>query len=133
MYQDQLVLEAGAVQLGMFQDLRFKSAPQESTLFVAEAVQLGMYQDRRFKSAPEETTPPTLETVALIGFTGDARKVLDRAPHFAAGPSLVGLACDLVSAPPNLIGAPHLAAGVALARDLVSAPPNYVTPTALAD
>ena len=60
--------------------------------------ELGLYQDTRFKSEPEETKTPTLASVAVLAFKGDAADALARAPHLAAG---VGLARDLVSAPPS--------------------------------
>ena len=84
-----------------------EGASAEWVAALSEAVQLGLYQDTRFKSEPEETKTPTLASVAVLAFKGDAADALARAPH--------------------------LAAGVGLARDLVSAPPNYVTPTMLAE
>ena len=71
---------------------------------IAEAVVLALHEDNRFKSEPE-SKKPKLETVELIGLSGQEKAIAD------------GMT---------------IAEGVILARELVNAPANEVTPVTMA-
>ncbi|HBQ98110.1 MULTISPECIES: leucyl aminopeptidase [unclassified Roseofilum] len=63
---------------------------------IAEGIELGLHQDNRFKSEPEEK-PPELQTVALLGL-GGTEAALEKATIICSG---VILARELVAAPAN--------------------------------
>ena len=71
---------------------------------IAEAIVLALHEDNRFKSEPE-SKQPKLETVELIGLSGQDKAISD------------GMT---------------IADGVILARELVNAPANEVTPVSMA-
>ncbi len=72
---------------------------------MTEAIILALHQDNRFKSEPEDKKPK-LETIELIGLTGQDRAIAN---------------------------AQIIADGVILARELVNAPANEVTPVTMAE
>ncbi|BDA66420.1 peptidase M17, leucyl aminopeptidase domain-containing protein [Rivularia sp. IAM M-261] len=74
------------------------SSPAISAQAITEGVQLALYQDIRFKSEPEEKGPQ-LETVDLLGLSGQ-EAAIERANHIASG---VFLARQLVAAPANAV------------------------------
>ena len=71
---------------------------------ITEAIILALHQDNRFKSEPEDKKPK-LETIELIGLTGQDKAIAN---------------------------AQIIADGVILARELVNAPANEVTPVTMA-
>ncbi len=74
------------------------SDPAISAQAITEGVQLALYQDIRFKSEPEDKGPQ-LETVDLLGLNGQ-EAAIERANHIASG---VFLARQLVAAPANAV------------------------------
>ncbi|MBW4600235.1 MAG: leucyl aminopeptidase [Calothrix sp. FI2-JRJ7] len=74
------------------------SDPAISAQAMTEGVQLVLYQDIRFKSEPEDKGPQ-LETVDLLGLSGQ-EAAIERANQIASG---VFLARQLVAAPANAV------------------------------
>ncbi|OKH54830.1 leucyl aminopeptidase [Calothrix sp. HK-06] len=74
------------------------SDPAISAQAITEGVQLALYQDIRFKSEPEDKGPQ-LETVDLLGLSGQ-EAAIERANQIASG---VFLARQLVAAPANAV------------------------------
>jgi len=72
--------------------------PAATAQAIAEAVQLALYQDIRFKSEPEDKGPQ-VETVDLLGFGGQ-EAAISRANQIVSG---VILARQLVAAPANAV------------------------------
>ncbi|RUS96275.1 putative cytosol aminopeptidase [Dulcicalothrix desertica PCC 7102] len=72
--------------------------PAISAQAITEGVQLALYQDIRFKSEPEDKGPQ-LETVDLLGLSGQ-EAAIERANQIASG---VFLARQLVAAPANAV------------------------------
>ncbi|NMF64509.1 leucyl aminopeptidase [Brasilonema octagenarum] len=72
--------------------------PTQTAQALAEGVQLGLYQDNRFKSEPEDKGPQ-VEKVDLLGLGGQ-EAAISRANQIASG---VFLARQLVAAPPNSV------------------------------
>ncbi len=77
---------------------------QDIAQSITEAIILALHQDNRFKSEPEDKKPK-LETIELIGLTGQDRAIAN---------------------------AQIIADGVIFARELVNAPANEVTPVTMA-
>jgi leucyl aminopeptidase len=71
-------------------------APAQTAQALAEGVQLGLYQDHRFKSEPEDKGPQ-VERIDLLGLGGQEAAV-NRANQIISG---VTLARQLVAAPAN--------------------------------
>lgn len=74
------------------------SDPASSAQAITEGVQLALYQDIRFKSEPEDKGPQ-IETVDLLGLSGQ-EAAIERANKIADG---VFLARQLVAAPANAV------------------------------
>ncbi|WP_373526558.1 leucyl aminopeptidase [Nostoc sp.] len=72
--------------------------PAASTQAIAEGVELALYEDIRFKSEPEEKGSQ-IETVDLLGFAGQ-EAAINRANQIVSG---VNLARQLVAAPANAV------------------------------
>jgi leucyl aminopeptidase len=72
--------------------------PATSAQAITEGVQLALYQDIRFKSEPEDKGPQ-IETVDLLGLSGQ-EAAIERANQIASG---VFLARQLVAAPANAV------------------------------
>ncbi|PHJ54870.1 aminopeptidase A [Nostoc linckia z18] len=72
--------------------------PEASAQAIAEGVELALYQDVRFKSEPEDKAPQ-IETVELLGFAGQ-EAAINRAHQIVSG---VILARQLVAAPANAV------------------------------
>ncbi|MBE9036897.1 leucyl aminopeptidase [aff. Roholtiella sp. LEGE 12411] len=72
--------------------------PAATAQAIAEGVQLALYQDIRFKSEPEDKGPQ-IETVDLLGFGGQ-EAAISRANQIVSG---VILARQLVAAPANAV------------------------------
>ncbi|MBW4687076.1 MAG: leucyl aminopeptidase [Komarekiella atlantica HA4396-MV6] len=72
--------------------------PAATAQAIAEGVQLALYQDIRFKSEPEDKGPQ-IETVDLLGFGGQ-ETAISRANQIVSG---VILARQLVAAPANAV------------------------------
>ncbi len=70
--------------------------PAETAQAIAEGLQLALYQDIRFKSEPEDKGAK-IETVDLLGLAGQ-EAAITRANHIVSG---VNLARELVAAPAN--------------------------------
>jgi leucyl aminopeptidase len=70
--------------------------PAETAQAIAEGIQLALYQDIRFKSEPEDKGAK-IETVDLLGLAGQ-EAAITRANHIVSG---VNLARELVAAPAN--------------------------------
>ncbi|WP_107806348.1 leucyl aminopeptidase [Nodularia spumigena] len=70
--------------------------PAETAQAIAEGIQLALYQDIRFKSEPEDKGAK-IETVDLLGLAGQ-EAAITRANHIVSG---VNLARQLVAAPAN--------------------------------
>jgi leucyl aminopeptidase len=70
--------------------------PTETAQAIAEGIQLALYQDIRFKSEPEDKGGK-IETVDLLGLGGQ-EAAITRANHIVSG---VNLARELVAAPAN--------------------------------
>ncbi|MEO1465404.1 MAG: leucyl aminopeptidase [Cyanobacteria bacterium J06633_1] len=79
--------------------------PTDVAQAITEAIILSLHEDNRFKSEPE-SKEPKLETIELIGLTGQDQAI-------AKGTTI--------------------ADGVILARELVNAPANEVTPVTMAE
>ncbi|MDB9349265.1 leucyl aminopeptidase [Nodularia spumigena CS-588/02] len=72
--------------------------PAETAQAIAEGIQLALYQDIRFKSEPEDKEAK-LETVDLLGLSGQ-EAAITRANQIVSG---VNLARELVAAPANQV------------------------------
>ncbi|MEA5617627.1 leucyl aminopeptidase [Cronbergia sp. UHCC 0137] len=76
----------------------FNNDPVTTAQAIAEGIELGLYQDNRFKSEPEDKNPE-IETIDLLGLAGQETAIA-RANQIVSG---VILARQLVAAPANTV------------------------------